>query len=136
MSSMLSVLYADDRPVAMQFGLRAANLLHGWFIAYDTCFGKYSPGLILINKMAEECASTGINTIYMGRGSRSYKETMKSYDVFVAEGIVTSRSVLGATHRLRSSSSRWVADAVLRHPNLHNAARQVRGLVRHSHGRI
>jgi CelD/BcsL family acetyltransferase involved in cellulose biosynthesis len=136
MSGTLSVLYAGDQPVAVQFGLRAGNILHGWFTAYDTRFKKYSPGLVLIKKMAEEFASAGFHRIYMGRGRSIYKESMKSNDVFVAEGIVTSQSMLGVTYRIRSSSVRRVADTVRRHPNLHNGARRISRLAHHTHGRI
>ena len=136
LSGMLSVLYAGDQPTAVQFGLRAGNLLLGWFTAYDTRFSKYSPGLIFIKKMAEEFASTGIDMVYMGRGKSSYKESMKSHDVFVGEGIVTSRSVLGVSHRIRSSSTRWATDAVHRHPVIHDVASRTRHLVRRTHGRL
>jgi CelD/BcsL family acetyltransferase involved in cellulose biosynthesis len=136
MTGMLSVVYAGDQPAAAQFGLRAGNLLHGWFTAYDPRFGSYSPGLILIKKMAEELPAAGIDRIYMGRGSSSYKDAMKSRDVFVAEGVATSRSVLGVAHRTRSSSTRWVTGVVNGHPGLLSSARRIRRLVRPSHGRM
>ena len=45
--------------------------------------------------MAEELAAAGIHTIDLGKGAkRPYRETLKSHDIFRAEGIVTSRSVL------------------------------------------
>jgi len=136
MSGTLSVLYAGDQPAAVQFGLRAGNLIHGWFTTYDTRFSKYSPGLILIKNMAEEFASAGVHTIYMGRGRSSYKESMKSHDILVAEGIVTRRSVLGVTHSIRSASTRRAADAVRRNPALLNAASQISRRVRRTYGRI
>jgi hypothetical protein len=86
--------------------------------------------------MAVESARIGIHTIYMGRGSSNYKESRKSYDVFVAEGIVTSRSMLGMTHRIRTSSTRRVADVVHQHPNLNDAARKIRHLAGRTYGRI
>ena len=135
LSGTLSVLYVGDQPAAIQFGLRAGNLLQGWFTTYDTRFGKYSPGLILIKKIAEEFASAGVHVIYMGRGRSSYKDSMKSRDILVAEGIVTRRSALGVTHSIRSSSSRWAADAVRRHPGLLNTVSRIRRRVR-AYGRV
>ena len=67
-SGLLSVLYAGDQPVAAQFGLRTRNLLVGWFTAYDTRFGKYSPGLIQFTQMAEELAAAGIRRDRHGQG--------------------------------------------------------------------
>ncbi len=125
-SGLLSVLYAGDQPVAAQFGLRTRNLLVGWFPAYDTRFGKYSPGLIQCLQMAEELAAAGIHAIDMGGGAKSYyKETLKSHDIFVAEGIVTGRSVLGAAHRVRSASTQSARRTVRQHPSLHHAADQI-----------
>lgn len=136
MSGMLSVLYAGNQPAAVQFGLRAGNLLLGWFTTYDTRFSKYSPGLVLVRKLAEESASAGIHMINMSRGRSSYKESMKSHDIFVGEGVVTGRTVLGVTHRIRSSSTRWATDAVRSRPYLHDAASRIRRHTGRTHGRV
>jgi CelD/BcsL family acetyltransferase involved in cellulose biosynthesis len=138
-SGLLSVLYAGDQPVAGQFGLRTGKLLVGWFTSYDTHFGKYSPGLIQLKQMAEELAAAGIHAIHMGKGGQSYKETLKSRDIFVAEGIVTARSVLGAAHHVRTASTWWAARTVRQHPSLHGAADQIlrrSGVTRLTYGRI
>ncbi|HUN33867.1 MAG TPA: GNAT family N-acetyltransferase [Trebonia sp.] len=140
LSGLLSALYAGDHLVAAQFGLRTEALLVGWFTAYDTSLGKYSPGLIHIKGLAEEMAAAGIRAIDMGGGAKNYyKETMKSYDSLVAQGVVTSRSVLGAAHHARSSLSRTARLSVHRHPVLHAATRKVlrqSGLAHRLWGRI
>ncbi len=136
LTGMLSVVYAGDQPAAAQFGLRAGNIFHGWFTAYDPRFARYSPGLILVKKMAEEFAAAGIDRIYMGRGSSSYKDAMKSRDVYVAEGVATTRSVLGVAQKTKSSSTRWVNSTVNAHPSLLKGARRIRRLVRPTHGRM
>jgi CelD/BcsL family acetyltransferase involved in cellulose biosynthesis len=125
LSGQLSVLCAGDQPVAAQFGLRTGNLLVGWFTAYDIGFGKYSPGLIHLKQMAEELAATGIHAIHMGKGARSFTQTLKSRDVAVAEGVATRRSVLGAAHRVRSAYTQWAVCTVRQHPSLRHAADQI-----------
>jgi hypothetical protein len=75
----------------------------------------------------------------MGKGANAYAKILKSHDIFVAEGVVTSRSVLGATHRVREASTRWAARTVHRHPRLHRAYDQIllrSGIARHIYGRI
>jgi CelD/BcsL family acetyltransferase involved in cellulose biosynthesis len=126
LTGLLSALYTGDRLVAAQFGLRTETLLVGWFTGYETSLGKYSPGLIHIKGLAEEMAAAGIRTIDMGAGAKNYyKETMKSYDSFVAQGVVTSRSVLGAAHNVRNALT-WTARRTVRqHPGLHLAAGQI-----------
>jgi CelD/BcsL family acetyltransferase involved in cellulose biosynthesis len=135
MTGMLSVLYAGDQPAAAQFGLRAGNIFHGWYTAYDPRFSRYSPGLIMVKMMAEEFAA-GIDMIYMGRGSSGYKDAIKSRDVYVAEGLATSRSMLGVAHRTRNSSSRRMTGVINAHPELLKGARRIRRLVRPAHGRM
>ena len=120
--------------------MRTESLLVGWFTAYDTRFGKYSPGLIQLKQLAEELAAAGICTIDMGGGAKNYyKETLKSDDTFVAQGIVTSRSVLGTGYRLRNALT-WSARRTFRErPGLHHAADQVlrrSGVARRIYGRI
>jgi CelD/BcsL family acetyltransferase involved in cellulose biosynthesis len=140
LNGLLSALYAGDRLVAVQFGLRTGTLMVGWFTGYETSLRKYSPGLVHIKGLAEEMAAAGIRVIDMGGGAKNYyKETMKSYDSFVAQGIVTSRSVLGAAYYARNALT-WTARRTVRqHPGLHLAAGQVlrqSGLAQRIWGRI
>ena len=135
----LSVLYAGDQPVAAQFGLCAGNILVGWFTAYNPLFAKYSPGLIHLKQMAEQLAAIGISAIYMGTGAKKYSGILGSYDVLVAQGIVTGRSVLGAVHGVRGDSAWSAVRAVRQHPRLHRAADQIlrrSGISRRTYGRI
>jgi CelD/BcsL family acetyltransferase involved in cellulose biosynthesis len=140
LSGLLSALYAGDQLVAAQFGLRTKTLLVGWFTGYEASFRKYSPGLIHIKGLAAEIAAAGIRTIDMGGGAKNYyKETMKSYDNFVAQGVVTSRSMLGAAHHVRIALTCTARRTVHQHPGLHFAADQIlrrTGLSRRIWGRI
>jgi CelD/BcsL family acetyltransferase involved in cellulose biosynthesis len=139
-SGLLSVLYAGDQPIAAQFGLRTRGLVVGWFTAYDARFRKYSPGLINLKHMVEEMAAAGVRTIDMGAGRMNYyKETLKSYDSFVAKGVVTSRSMLGATHRARMASTLWATRAAHRRPGFHRTADQIlrrSGVAHRIYGRV
>jgi CelD/BcsL family acetyltransferase involved in cellulose biosynthesis len=126
LNGLLSVLYAGDQVVAAQFGLRTETLLVGWFTGYEASLRKYSPGLIHIKGLAEEMAAAGVRMIDMGGGAKNYyKETMKSDDSFVAQGVVTSRSVAGAAHRLRNTLTWTARRAVHQHPGLRSATNQV-----------
>lgn len=124
-SGLLSVLYAGDQLVAAQFGLRTGSLLVGWYTGYDTRFGKYSPGLIHLMQMTEQLAAAGIGTISMGKGAIRYTKNLKSRDTFVAEGIVTNRSVLGTALGVQDSSTRWAVRTVRHHPRIHCVADRI-----------
>jgi CelD/BcsL family acetyltransferase involved in cellulose biosynthesis len=139
MSGMLCVLYAGDQPIAAQFGLRAGWQAVGWFTGYNPQFRHYSPGLLQIVEMARAFADIGITVIHMGKGAAGYTQTLKSHDIQVAEGMVTTRSVLGAAQLARTMSARRAARLVRRHPALHGAADQLlrrTGVSRVTYGRI
>lgn len=125
LSGVLSVLYAGDRPVTIQFGLRAGTVLVGWFTGYDYAFNKYSPGLIMIRMMTEELAGIGVDRLHMGKGAKRYTDELKNSDIFVGAGAVTSRSALGAAHRARGAASQWALRTVREHRGLHDAADRV-----------
>jgi CelD/BcsL family acetyltransferase involved in cellulose biosynthesis len=121
-SGLLSVLYADEAPIAAHFGLRGGGILAHWFPAYDVRFSKYSPGLIMHMRMAEFTPSVGVRVIDMGTGIQRYKEELKSGEIFVGAGIVTTKSLLAATHRAWRIGSQRAVGAVKQNPTLFHAA--------------
>lgn len=139
LASTLSVLYAGDHPVAAQLGLRAGPLVVGWFTAYDTGYSNYSPGLIQLMRLAEGIAATGATTIHMGKGAQKYTQGIKTGDIFVSQGAVTGRSVLGTAHRARNAVARWALLSARQHPMLHDTADTIlrhSGLSSRTYGRV
>ncbi len=129
---VLSLLYAGETPVAAQFGLRSRKVFAGWFTAYDTRFGRYSPGLIQFMQMAEELATAGVHVIDMGAAAGSYKEKLKSHDVLVARGLAAGGPLAASAHRARTALTAWAGRQIGQYPPLSRAADQ---LLRH-YGRI
>jgi CelD/BcsL family acetyltransferase involved in cellulose biosynthesis len=99
-AGILSVLYAGDRLVAAHFGMRSASVLHYWFPSYDQEFSKYSPGVMLLLKMAEAAPTLGINTIDMGCGEHSYKDRLMNGFVPTARGSVELAGVVTTARRV------------------------------------
>lgn len=96
-SGLLSSLYAGDNLLAVHFGMRWGATWHYWFPAYDTEFNRYSPGLILLLKMAEHGAANGIRIIDLGRGQTRYKTAFADGKVQLCEGsLQRAASVAGA----------------------------------------
>jgi CelD/BcsL family acetyltransferase involved in cellulose biosynthesis len=87
-AGMLSLLYAGDQLVAAHFGMRSATIWHYWFPSYDPAFSKYSPGVMLLLKMAEAASAMGIHTIDLGCGEHSYKERLMNGFIPTAKGSV------------------------------------------------
>lgn len=90
---MLSVLFVNDRVAAIDFGLRSHTVLHSWFPAYDLSLRNYSPGHLLLLKVAESCEKLGIHRIHLGKGEESYKTSFASGSINVAEGCVESSRI-------------------------------------------
>ena len=121
-SGVLSVLYAGELPVAVHFGIRSGDVLAYWFPAYDTAYGRYSPGLLSLLRLARDGAAQGVGLIDLGKGAMRYKEDMKSTDLYVGEGIVTCRSPLAAAHRVRAVSVQKAVRTIRGNPRLFRAA--------------
>ena len=123
---MLSMMYADDEPVAGFFMLCTDEVVVDWFPAYNTDFGKYSPGLLMRLRVAEAAAAAGARHLNMGRGTRDYyKQWFKSRDLVVAEGRVLRRSPVAVLHWARAAPARRVRHVVTEHPRLLKAVDRV-----------
>jgi CelD/BcsL family acetyltransferase involved in cellulose biosynthesis len=121
-SGALSLLYAGDRLIAGHMGMRSRSVWHYWFPAYDSRAAKYSPGLILLLKMAEYAPEAGIRIIDLGMGMNLSKARLMNASTRLASGrleLPSWRSFYGLAsralrHRLRESPLGPAARAVLR----------------------
>jgi CelD/BcsL family acetyltransferase involved in cellulose biosynthesis len=119
---LLSVLYAARTPVAAHFGLSSRHTLAHWFPAYDVRFRRQSPGLVHNLRMAEAMAGRGVGLIDLGKGLGRYKETLRSYDLFVAEGLVARGPLVASAHRAGSTVASHARHTIKRYPPLFRAA--------------
>jgi CelD/BcsL family acetyltransferase involved in cellulose biosynthesis len=114
-SGMLSALYAGDRLVAAQMGMRSERVLHWWFPVYDRDFARYSPGAILLLRLAQSAGTLGVAGIDLGKGADPYKASFASGAIQLAVGRAARRSLSAALRQLRDNSenalrdSSWVA---------------------------
>jgi CelD/BcsL family acetyltransferase involved in cellulose biosynthesis len=111
-SGMLSALYAGDQLVAAHAGMRSERVWHWWFPVYVPAFAKYSPGGLLLLKLAEQAAARRLAHVDLGKGDDSYKAAFHNHAIVLAEGRAARRSLTTALYdfsaglekRLRSSS--------------------------------
>jgi CelD/BcsL family acetyltransferase involved in cellulose biosynthesis len=121
-SGLFSVLYAGDAVVAAHLGVRCGPVVAHWFPAYDTRYAQYSPGLIEHVRMVEAAAAIGVELIDLGKGAKRYKEELKSSDIYVGEGAVTTRSALGLAHRAHIAPAQWAVRTIRAYPRLYEPA--------------
>jgi len=92
-AGMLSALWAGDRLAAVHMGMRSRDIWHYWFPTYDPELSPYSPGLVMLAKMAEAGPGMGIRTIDLGLGEAVYKERFMSGAAPLARGAVAPAPV-------------------------------------------
>jgi len=114
-AGMLSVLYAGDHIVAMHYGIRSSRVWHWWFPVYNPQYAAYSPGLILLLKMAESAASLGLAAIDFGHTRRvTYKQRFTNGSIPLWGGSVELPSLFTAARRIRLQYLRPAAAALRR----------------------
>lgn len=123
---LLSFILAEGRPVAAHLGMRSAGALHYWFPAYDPAFAPYSPGLILLMRLAEASQTAGVDTIDLGTGDYEFKRMLANRVVVVAEGAVTTPSAIA-----KAVAARRTAKTLIRRtgvaPGLRRIVRRASG---------
>ncbi len=96
----LSTLRVDGRLAAGHFGLEAAGVLHYWFTVYDLAFAEVSPGVALLQRVAEAVAAEGVTRIDLGGGDYRFKQEFADLRTPLGAGVIRGRTLLaGAAHR-------------------------------------
>jgi CelD/BcsL family acetyltransferase involved in cellulose biosynthesis len=115
-AGVLSALYADDRLIAAHLGMRSWRAWHYWFPCYDRAFAKYSPGSILLLKMAESASSFGVEHIDLGAGDGNYKHRFANRSINVTAGCVDLSQWRAARRRAGHNIKVWVRGTPLYRP--------------------
>jgi len=116
LSPMLTLLCADDVPVAISYGLRSHGVLYGWFTAFDRSFSRYGPGLMLIVMMAEAVVPLGVRRIDMGKSDDDFKTRLMSDSTTLASGFLAQPSVANSLRAGLRQTVRWVRKSPLGAP--------------------
>jgi CelD/BcsL family acetyltransferase involved in cellulose biosynthesis len=97
-AGICSVLRAGGEIVAVHAGMRSPGVVHWWFPTYDPRHAAYSPGIILLLRMA---AALGSGKIDLGKGEARYKRSLMTGAAPLREGSVELPSLAAAARRLR-----------------------------------
>jgi CelD/BcsL family acetyltransferase involved in cellulose biosynthesis len=101
----LCAIPTGDTLVAVRFGIRSRTVLADWFPAYDPGLAPYSPGVLLSLAMAEAAAAEGIQQIDLGKGEADFKDTLKSGELPVCEGMIVASRPVGLVRRIRHTAA-------------------------------
>jgi CelD/BcsL family acetyltransferase involved in cellulose biosynthesis len=105
---LVSVLYVGDSIAAAHMGMRSNHVLHWWFPGYEHSLSRYSPGGILLLKLAQHMAELGVTTLDLGKGEDSYKASFMTGCVPLIEGVVDVPSAPALIRRARISGEAWL----------------------------
>ena len=107
---VLFTLYIGETLAAVHFHLRSRRTIHAWMIAHDAALERYSPGLILFQKIARWMDDTPFSTLDLGAGDYRFKQQLSNRHVSVAHGFVGRPSPLSllrqAEYGLRDAAER------------------------------
>lgn len=118
---ILSALWVNDQLIAAHMGMYSRTIWHYWFPGYEESYSKFSPGLILLFKMAEEAPSRGLVAIDLGKGDDFYKSRVMSSAIGVADGRVALPSLKTGWRVASERLTEWA-----RHSPIAAPARQLR----------
>lgn len=123
---VLSALYAKEELVAAHFGMCSGKILHWWFPAYNQAYEKYSPGIILLLKVADAFSSLGVEVIDFGPGEEGYKTHFSNDVIHIGQGSFEISSL----PTLARKSFRKMKIFIRKSPYLYIIAKKVYGLLR------
>lgn len=115
-AGMLTIIRANDEIIAGHFGMRSASVCHWWFPTYNAAYGKYSPGGILLLKLAEAVAGEGISMVDLGKGDDAYKPSFANAEVPLLEGSVMRPSITAMQRRLTTETRHFLKESAATEP--------------------
>lgn len=98
-SGLMSALYAGDNLVAVHLGVRSQTVAHIWYPAFDTSFGKHSPGITMLLKLAEALSDEGITRIDFAARQQIYKTRFMNGGIPVYRGVADRSRFKGCMRR-------------------------------------
>ena len=96
MTGLVASLYLGDRLAAVETGLVAFGTYHSWIPAYDPEFRSVSPGLILLEAIAEAAPRLDMGRIDLGHGHLDYKRHYGDFTQAVVAGRALQPGFAGA----------------------------------------
>ncbi len=132
-SGMLSVLTHQDEIIAAHLGKRSATVCHWWFPVYNHTYSRFSPGALLLLKLAEKLADSGINTIDLGKGDDTYKSSFATDQILLAEGSVQLPSITTQIRKAKVATNNFLYDSPYALP-IRLPVRAVKKVVHHLAG--
>jgi CelD/BcsL family acetyltransferase involved in cellulose biosynthesis len=89
----LYTLHLGDELAAAHFHLRGGGTIHGWMIAHDPKFERYSPGLLLFQDILKNLDNGPYKRLDLGAGDYRFKRDLSNRQQEVMFGFLGAPSV-------------------------------------------
>jgi CelD/BcsL family acetyltransferase involved in cellulose biosynthesis len=89
----LYTLHLGDELAAVHFHLRGGGTVHGWLIAHDPRFERYSPGLLLFQDILKSLDAGPYRRLDLGAGDYRFKRELANRQQGVMFGFLGAPSV-------------------------------------------
>jgi CelD/BcsL family acetyltransferase involved in cellulose biosynthesis len=89
----LYTLHLGDELAAVHFHLRGGGTIHGWMIAHDPKFERYSPGLLLFQDILKSLDGGPYKRLDLGAGDYRFKRELSNRQQGVMFGFLGAPSV-------------------------------------------
>lgn len=89
----LYTLHLGDELAAVHFHLRGGGTIHGWLIAHDPRFERYSPGLLLFQDILKSLETGPYRRLDLGAGDYRFKRELSNRQQRVMFGFLGGPSV-------------------------------------------
>jgi CelD/BcsL family acetyltransferase involved in cellulose biosynthesis len=86
--AVLFTLHLGDRLAAVHLHLHGRHTIHGWLIAHDPEFERYSPGILLFQDILRWMDDTPYNRLDLGAGDYRFKRELANDGLWVVDGFV------------------------------------------------
>jgi CelD/BcsL family acetyltransferase involved in cellulose biosynthesis len=86
--AVLFTLHFGDRLAAVHLHLRGRRTIHGWLIAHDPEFERYSPGILLFQDILRWMDDMPYNRLDLGAGDYRFKRELANDGLWVSDGFV------------------------------------------------
>ena len=108
-------LYLDGRFAAGEIMICSETVAHGWLTAYDTHFGSYSPGLLLVEDILTDLPTRGQTAYDSGPGQDHYKKYYSNVMIPSDQGVLRTHKAALAPTRLLGNGWRQLENALPGH---------------------
>ncbi len=88
----LFTLHVNGELAAGHFHLRSASTVHGWLIAHNPAFEKFSPGMLLFQDILKWMPEAGYSRLDLGCGDYRFKRELSNAQVRTGYGFVGTPS--------------------------------------------